>query len=316
MQLQLQGISGSLAGQVIRLPLDGGVIGRGSGCSVVLPDDLASRQHAAFAPANGPAGGAGWTVTDLGSTNGTLVNGRRIPPQQPVALRPSDQVQIGGSIFVVGLIPTAAVAPPAARPAAVGPVPDPGRGQAPDPRRGQARRAGAWVWLGRLLAALGGALLVAGAFLPWLQVTVTPTLLGFSLGEQTALIGGLQGFGPLTLAIGALLLVVVLLDVLLRSPSRWPGAAVLVLVTAGLVVMGIGAATFEASSQQMAQQLGRAFGIDLPGVLESDIFQELLNILGDVIQPQLTLREGVVATAAGLGLALLGGVCRTAGGER
>lgn len=303
-----------MAGQAIRLPLNGGVIGRGSGCSVVLPDDLASRQHAAFELAPGPVGGgAGWTVVDLGSTNGTRVNGQLLPPQQPVALRPGDQVQIGDSIFVVGLIPTAAVATPAARPVAAGPVPDPGRGQAPGLSRGQARRAGAWVWLGRLLAALGGALLVAGAFLPWLQVTVTPTLLGFSLGEQTALIGGLQGFGPLTLAIGALLLVVVLLDVLLRSPSRWPGAAVLLLVTAGLVVMGIGAATFEASSQQMAQQLGRAFGINLPAVLESDIFQELLNILGDVIQPQLALREGVFMTAAGLGLALLGGVSRTVG---
>jgi hypothetical protein len=66
----------------------------------------------------------------------------------------------------------------------------------------------------------------------------------------------------------------------------------------------------------MVQQMGQAFGIDLPAVLESDLFQEILNILGDVIQPQLALREGVAATAAGLLLALLGGVSRAAGGER
>jgi hypothetical protein len=326
MQLQLQGVSGSLAGQAITLPLDGGVVGRGSACRVVLPDDLASRQHAAFAPAPGPAaGGAGWTVTDLGSTNGTRVNGRMIPAQQPVAVQPGDQVQIGGSAFRVMLAPATAAAPPvgqlaqgagqgkaapapAARAVIVAPAPATGQGQA--------QRASPWIWLGRLLAALGGALLVAGAFLPWLQVTVTPTLLGFSLGEQSALIGGLQGFGPLTLAIGALLLAVVVLDVLLRSPSRWPGVAVLALAAAGLVVMGIGAATFEASSQQMAQQLGQAFGIDLPGVLESDLFQEILAILGDVIQPQLALREGVALTAAGLLLALLGGVSRTVGSRQ
>ena len=46
--------------------------------------------------------------------------------------------------------------------------------------------------------------------------------------------------------------------------------------------MGIGVATFETSSQQMAQQLGKAFGIDLSGVLESPVFQEILNVLGNV----------------------------------
>lgn len=301
MQLQLQGVTGSLAGQAITLPSNGGVIGRGSACSVVLPDDLASRQHAAFEPA-----GAGWAVVDLGSTNGTRVNGHTILPQQPVVLQPGDQVQIGSSAFRVVLIPVAA-APPARQPAGANALAQPAAAR---PARSS---TGPWVWIGRLLAGLGGALLVAGAFLPWLQVTVTPTLFGFSLGAQTATIGGMQGFGPLTLAIGVLLLLIVLLDALLRTAGRWPGIVILALVVAGLVVMGIGVATFDASSQQIAQQLGRAFGIDLVGVLESDVFREILNVLGDVIQPKLALREGILLTAAGLLLALLGGVSRLVG---
>lgn len=284
--LQLQAISGAPAGQAMTLAPPGGVVGRSGACRVVLVDDLASRQHAAFEPADG-----GWAVVDLGSTNGTQVNGRSIPPHQPVVLHTGDRVQIGGSVFRITLIATATAPPAAARP------------------------AGPWNWLGRLLPALGGALLVIGAFLPWLQVTVTPTLLGFSLGEQSAVIGGLQGFGPLTLAIGALLLAVVLLDMLVRPASRWPGIALLLLVVAGLAVMGVGVVTFEASSQQLARQLGQAFGIDLLSVLESDLFQEVLTILGGVIQPQLALREGVFVTAAGLLLALLGGASRVAGGR-
>jgi pSer/pThr/pTyr-binding forkhead associated (FHA) protein len=36
----------------------------------------------------------GATIADLGSTNGTLVNGRPVGPA-PVALRPGDRVQVG-----------------------------------------------------------------------------------------------------------------------------------------------------------------------------------------------------------------------------
>jgi len=298
-----------MAGQVITFPPSGGVIGRGNMCTVVLADELASRQHATFEPV-----GAGWTVADLGSTNGTRVNGHPIPPQQPVLLQPGDEVQVGASAFVVVLAPSAAGPPAARRP--IGP--DAGdMAQRPPVARpaagGPGRRAGPWTWLGRLLAALGGILLVAGAFLPWLQVTVTPTLLGFTLGERTATISGMQGFGPLTLALGALLLLVVLVDALLRAGGKWPGVVILLVGVAGIVVMGIGVATFETSSQQMAQQLGKAFGVDLLSVLESPVFREILNAIGNVVQPELALREGILMTATGLLLALLGGVSRLIG---
>src|SRR5437660_5669886 len=53
------------------------VVGRGPECGVVIEDDRVSRRHAALAP-----GPSGWTVADLGSKNGTLVDGA------PVATAP------------------------------------------------------------------------------------------------------------------------------------------------------------------------------------------------------------------------------------
>ena len=46
------------------------VVGRGLECGVVVDDDRVSRRHAVLRP-----GPSGWTVTDLGSKNGTLVDG-------------------------------------------------------------------------------------------------------------------------------------------------------------------------------------------------------------------------------------------------
>ena len=53
------------------------VVGRDPECGVVVDDDRVSRRHAVFT-----FGDSGWTVTDLGSKNGTLVNGARIARQR------------------------------------------------------------------------------------------------------------------------------------------------------------------------------------------------------------------------------------------
>jgi hypothetical protein len=65
------------------------VIGRQQGCQVVLTDAAASRRHAQVANDNGV-----FTLTDLGSTNGTLVNGARATS---VVLQPGDRITIGAT---------------------------------------------------------------------------------------------------------------------------------------------------------------------------------------------------------------------------
>ena len=65
------------------------IIGRQEDCQVVLTDAAASRRHAQVANDNGV-----FTLTDLGSTNGTLVNGA---PATSVVLNDGDRVTIGAT---------------------------------------------------------------------------------------------------------------------------------------------------------------------------------------------------------------------------
>jgi hypothetical protein len=71
----------------------GAVLGRSKECDVVLDDPNVSRRHAEIRPSGG-----GWTVRDLGSTNGVKVNGRRL--EQPQSLRPGDELTLGTSHVV------------------------------------------------------------------------------------------------------------------------------------------------------------------------------------------------------------------------
>jgi Protein of unknown function (DUF3662)/Inner membrane component of T3SS, cytoplasmic domain len=63
------------------------VIGRGDQANMRLPDVGISRRHARL-----DFDGAQVVLTDLGSTNGTMVNGQRV---SAVALNPGDMIQLG-----------------------------------------------------------------------------------------------------------------------------------------------------------------------------------------------------------------------------
>ena len=71
------------------IPPAGALIGRSRECDVVLADANVSRRHAEIRPA---AAGT-WTIADLGSTNGVLVNGHRIGGLE--SLRPGDRIALG-----------------------------------------------------------------------------------------------------------------------------------------------------------------------------------------------------------------------------
>ncbi len=67
-------------------------IGRADKCSVVLDDPYVSQVHARIFPNDGS-----FMVEDLGSTNGTYVNGARITA--PTAISLSDTLRIGKTIL-------------------------------------------------------------------------------------------------------------------------------------------------------------------------------------------------------------------------
>lgn len=87
--LVVQGID-----QGVRLPLDVPrlVLGRGTQCDVRVADSEVSRRHVQLIREDGR-----WTLTDLGSSNGTFVNGK---PVQSAVLSQGDQIQVGRSILV------------------------------------------------------------------------------------------------------------------------------------------------------------------------------------------------------------------------
>ncbi len=73
--------------------LSGGLeIGRAESCQVRLDDTYASQHHARLSARDGS-----WFVEDLGSTNGTYVNDRRV--QAPVEVRSGDVVRIGKTVM-------------------------------------------------------------------------------------------------------------------------------------------------------------------------------------------------------------------------
>jgi len=80
-------------GRKIRIDSRGLTIGRGKYNDIVIPDHYCSLQHAELKHSNGIT-----TIEDLGSTNGTWVNGERIDTQ--VQLVPNDFIKIGSVTFL------------------------------------------------------------------------------------------------------------------------------------------------------------------------------------------------------------------------
>ena len=67
-------------------------IGRGERCAIRLQDTYVSQVHARLYPKDGA-----WYVEDLGSTNGTLLNDRRV--DAPLEVHAGDVVKVGKTVL-------------------------------------------------------------------------------------------------------------------------------------------------------------------------------------------------------------------------
>lgn len=82
-------------GQQLTVPLRGGkvLVGRQDDCQIRIPSPQVSRHHCEIF-----SGGGGVRIRDLGSSNGTTVNGQ---PIEDAGLTAGDVIAIGPMLFVV-----------------------------------------------------------------------------------------------------------------------------------------------------------------------------------------------------------------------
>jgi diguanylate cyclase (GGDEF)-like protein len=86
-------IRGLNVGEMYKLARGDLVIGRGQGADVEILDDGISRRHASVA-----VGADGVLLADLGTRNGTFVNGQKL--ERPVALADGDKIQLSSSTIL------------------------------------------------------------------------------------------------------------------------------------------------------------------------------------------------------------------------
>lgn len=141
--------SGEETGRTLELTGERYVVGREEGCDLVLASDEVSRRHAALERL--PDGR--YSLTDLGSANGTFVGGQRIAGS--VVLEGGEELRFADTIVVVARTEAELVAVGAAG-AAPTVVPAPAPAPAPRSAGGWLRRNRVGVAAVAAVAALGG----------------------------------------------------------------------------------------------------------------------------------------------------------------
>jgi len=188
-QFRLVVKAGAAAGRVFELNREVVIIGRSQQCDLVVEEPELSRQHARFVRQGG-----GYLLEDLGSTNGTFVNGVRLTA--PRRLQPGDEIRLGPKTVMVyepvvfdaeatvAVEPAATVRPAPARPGAPPPRPEPRVvGQVPPAAAAEAPpKKRNWLLIGCLVVALLAVCFIAGVLwyidANYLWCTVFPFLAG------------------------------------------------------------------------------------------------------------------------------------------
>ena len=96
MQLRMKVVKGNPRGQCLEFPIGEFMFGRGPECDVRPNSDLISRQHCLL-----QVGAQGALLRDLGSRNGTLVNGELLTGER--LLSQGDTIQLGPLVLEVVL---------------------------------------------------------------------------------------------------------------------------------------------------------------------------------------------------------------------
>lgn len=108
-------IAGRRSGQRLAVPAGETTIGRDAASELVFDDEGVSRHHAMLVPAAHTV-----TIEDVGSTNGTWVNGEAVSSARE--LRPGDRIQLGTALLEVAGAPTGAPTAPAGPQSAAAPA--------------------------------------------------------------------------------------------------------------------------------------------------------------------------------------------------
>ena len=90
-------LQGPDKGRRFELPDAPTLVGRDSR-QIPLTDNTVSRRHCELLPSNG-----NWILNDLGSANGTYINGARV--DRRYTLKPGDQIRVGRTLMVFGAQP-------------------------------------------------------------------------------------------------------------------------------------------------------------------------------------------------------------------
>jgi len=95
-------IQGQCLGLTVPLTADRTIIGRGSTADIILRDTISSRQHAQISRLVTQGGVIEYYLSDMGSTNGTYLNGVRVSSSQ--LLQDGDKISVGEHLLKFALL--------------------------------------------------------------------------------------------------------------------------------------------------------------------------------------------------------------------
>ena len=146
-------VEGRRVGERIAIPDGRWIIGRDAGSDIVVDDAGVSRRHAALTVEGGEA-----TIEDLGSTNGTRVNGVRLTSSHRLVA--GDEVRMGAAAVRFETPPTAGTVPTPAAAGSPAAAPTPTAASAPAATLAPQRRR-VRIWRVVLVGGLANLVLLA-----------------------------------------------------------------------------------------------------------------------------------------------------------